>query len=102
MKGQDFWDAKPDPVAKFSGPVCSHMNKDHAASTVAMVKAVVGLTVDAAEMLRLDRLGIDVEVTRKGETFRVRLPFESPADNRKAIKEQIVAMTKTVATAPEA
>ena len=40
-----------------------------------------------------------MKVTRDGESFKIRLPFETPANDRKAVKEVLVGMTKTAAKA---
>jgi putative heme iron utilization protein len=85
----------PDPVAAFSGPVCGHMNQDHAESTVAMVKHYAGISVDSAVMMALDKFGIDVKCVKDGETFNCRLGFPEPAMERKAIKDQIVVMSRS-------
>jgi hypothetical protein len=55
-------------------------------------------------MLDLDRLGINMEVTRAlGEAaFKLRLPFPRPAEERKGIKEAIVEMTKAAKQAAQA
>lgn len=72
----DYIAASPDPVAKFSEPVCKHMNADHQGDILAMVKYYVGLSVDSAKMLDLDRLGTTLECQRgPTQTFKVRLPF---------------------------
>jgi putative heme iron utilization protein len=88
-----------DPVAGFSRPVCGHMNADHGDALVAMAKRYAGLECDSVEMRSIDALGINCRVTKRGETFSLRLPFESPAMDRKAVKEQIVLMTKAAAAA---
>ena len=101
VTGQEYLEAHPDPVAAFSAPVCSHMNDDHADATVAMVKYYAGITVKKATMLSLDSLGINVACERDGESFKCRLPFPAdcrPVTERKAIKEAIVAMTRTAAS----
>ena len=67
--------AKPDPVCKFSGPVAGHMNADHADSTAAIVKHVCGISVSKAQILSLDRLGMDVSCERSGDSFKARVPF---------------------------
>jgi putative heme iron utilization protein len=102
VAGAEYAAAAADPVARFSAPVCGHMNEDHAEATRAMVKLYAGLTVDAARMLSLDRLGVNVECTRGGEALRARLPFPRPAADRKAIKELIVEMTRAAAAAAAA
>ena len=75
IPAEDYFTAKPDPVFQFSGPVAGHMNADHADSTAAIVKNVVGLTVDSAKILTLDRLGMNVSCTRGQQTFKCRVPF---------------------------
>lgn len=107
----------------------------------------VGLSVDSAKMLDLDRLGMNFNVTHKGQvrvtllymdvgvevakqklpsahadpalrhlplptiamypvhpfslaqSFKLRLPFSKPAEDRKGIKEAIVEMTRASAAA---
>lgn len=73
----DYHSASPDPVAGFAGHVAGHMNGEasHVRDMVDMVSHYVGLTVDEARMLALDRLGVDMEVSRGGQSFRLRLPF---------------------------
>lgn len=67
----DYTNAKPDPVAAFSGPVCSHMNADHMGDTLAIVKHYTGMSVDSITLLDIDRLGMNAVVKRKGDTFKV-------------------------------
>jgi putative heme iron utilization protein len=102
VSGEEYSKATVDPVAAFSGPVCGHMNADHAESTQAMIKHYIGITVDKATMLSLDRLGVNVACERQGESFKCRLPFPRPAEDRKSIKDLIVEMTRAAAGAPTA
>jgi putative heme iron utilization protein len=101
ISGEEYAQAQVDPVAAFSGPVCGHMNADHADSTQAMIKHYIGITVDKAMMLSLDKLGVNVACERQGESFKCRLPFPRPANDRKMIKELIVEMTRAAAGAVE-
>ena len=73
------------------------MNADHAESLVDMVAHYVGVEVQRASMLSIDRLGMNLSVTRGEDSFKMRLPFESPAEDRKGVKEAIVTMTKASA-----
>lgn len=63
----------------------------------AMIKHYVGITVQEARMLTIDRLGAAVACKRNGQAFKVRLPFPSEAPGRKEVKERIVEMTKASA-----
>jgi len=62
---------------------------------VAMVKHYASVEVDSAEMLSVDKHGIDVAATKGGERFTLRLGFpDGPVMDRKGIKDAIVAMTR--------
>lgn len=55
--------ATPDPVSKFSAPVCGHMNADHQADMTPMVTHYTGLTgVESVTLTGIDHLGMDGEV----------------------------------------
>jgi len=99
VDGDEYLKGTCDPVAKFAAPIASHMNADHADSIIAMTKHYVGLTVDSASISGLDSLGMTVTVSRGGERFKIRLPFETPARDRKQVKEVMVAMTKNAVKA---
>lgn len=102
VSGDEYTVAAPDPVAAFAAPVCGHMNDDHADSIRAMVKHYAGISVDEARMVSLDRLGFNTACIRGGQPFKARLAFPKPADDRKAIKELIVEMTRAAAAAAAA
>mmetsp|Transcript_45615 Transcript_45615/g.134925 ORF Transcript_45615/g.134925 Transcript_45615/m.134925 type:complete len:277 (-) Transcript_45615:264-1094(-) len=91
----DYMDASVDPIQAFAAPVMGHMNADHSESTIAMVMHYIGLPqVEKAELVQLDRLGFMVQVTRTGQTFKLRLPFPRAAEDRKDVKTLIVQMTQ--------
>lgn len=60
---EDYFAAKPDPIASFAEPVIKHMNEDHADSIKAMVQHFVGIPCLEAKMVALDRLGMTVSPT---------------------------------------
>ena len=77
------------------------MNADHSDDLAAMIKHYCGVRVDSPKLLTLDRLGMDIQASHPAAgIFKLRLPFPSPAENRKGIKENIVAMTMAAAAAP--
>ncbi|CAA7041068.1 unnamed protein product [Microthlaspi erraticum] len=89
---EEYQGAKLDPIAQFAKPVTSHMNKDHEEDTKAIVYHVTSIPVDSALMLDLDSLGFNVKVTLQGNTFKLRVPFPRPAQDRKDVKTLIVEM----------
>ncbi|XVF06591.1 hypothetical protein REPUB_Repub06bG0062200 [Reevesia pubescens] len=52
----EYQDSKVDPIAQFSKPVASHMNKDHAEDTKVIVQFSTSIPVDYAYILDLDSL----------------------------------------------
>eukprot|EP00879_Flechtneria_rotunda_P010843 GHRR01011332.1.p1 GENE.GHRR01011332.1~~GHRR01011332.1.p1 ORF type:complete len:317 (+),score=110.76 GHRR01011332.1:686-1636(+) len=93
---EDYKAAQPDPVASFAPHVCGHMNGEvsHIKDMQDMVKHYVGLTVQDAKLLDIDRLGINLQCNRDGKSFKLRLPFIRSAEDRKELKEVLVEMTK--------
>ena len=55
ISAEEFAAAKSDPVAQFAGPIAQHMNADHAESSVAMLRHYIGIDVESASILGLDR-----------------------------------------------
>jgi len=66
------------------------------------VKFYTGMSVESAKMLSIDHLGMNVEASRDGQTFKVRLPYPEVAKDRKGVKDQIVAMSRASAAAAPA
>lgn len=101
--GDEYKAAVLDPIAQFTGPVAGHMNRDHADQTRQIVEHVVGIKVDTAKILNLDRLGFTVEAVRTGGGLhKIRVPFPRPAADRKDVKTLIVQMLTDAAPAPPA
>ncbi|WJX77666.1 hypothetical protein P8452_60950 [Trifolium repens] len=92
FNGDEYKSAKVDPIAQFSKPVASHMNKDHGEDTKAIVQHWTSVPVDFADILDLDRLGFNVKAGYQGDTFKLRVPFPRPAEDRKDVKTLIVEM----------
>ncbi|KAM1547128.1 hypothetical protein ACFX14_008515 [Malus domestica] len=89
---EEYKAAKVDPIAQFSKPVASHMNRDHADDTKAIVQHSTSIPVDSAYMLDLDSLGFNVKVGYQGDNFKLRIPFPRRAEDRKDVKTLVVEM----------
>lgn len=89
---EEYKAAKVDPISQFSVPVTSHMNKDHAEDTKAIVQHCTSVKVDYAYMLDLDSLGFNVKAGYDGSTIKLRIPFPRRAEDRKDVKMLIVEM----------
>ncbi|KAF8398561.1 hypothetical protein HHK36_017492 [Tetracentron sinense] len=95
---EDYKAAQVDPISQFAIPVTSHMNKDHAEDTKAIVQHSTSIPVDFAYMLDLDSLGFNVKAGYQGDTFKLRIPFPRRADDRKDVKTLIVEMLQAAKT----
>ncbi|XP_024045105.1 glutamyl-tRNA reductase-binding protein, chloroplastic isoform X2 [Citrus clementina] len=89
---EEYQAANVDPIAQFSKPVASHMNRDHAEDTRIIVQHSTSIPVDSAYMLDLDSLGFNVKAGYQGNTFKLRIPFPRRAEDRKDVKILIVEM----------
>ncbi|XP_043692217.1 uncharacterized protein LOC122642718 isoform X2 [Telopea speciosissima] len=72
---EDYKITKVDPIAQFSNPFVSHMNKDHAGDTKAIVQHSTA-----------------IQAGYQGNTFKLRIPFPRRAEDRKDVKTLIVEM----------
>ena len=98
VKPEKYAAGVPDPVQQFSPMVCGHMNDDHGESIVQCVEYYTGLKVEDAKMESIDRLGINCRISLAGgDSMKCRLPFLSPAEDRKAVKDEIVKMSRGAA-----
>eukprot|EP00252_Welwitschia_mirabilis_P009077 TRINITY_DN21374_c0_g1_i1.p1 TRINITY_DN21374_c0_g1~~TRINITY_DN21374_c0_g1_i1.p1 ORF type:complete len:274 (+),score=49.47 TRINITY_DN21374_c0_g1_i1:63-884(+) len=92
FNSDEFKAAKVDPMAQFSVPVASHMNKDHSEDTKLIVQHCTDIEVDHAEMIDLDSMGFNVKVSYHGNMARLRIPFPRVAKDRRDVKSLIVEM----------
>uniref|UniRef100_A0A2P2KQU9 Uncharacterized protein MANES_09G140900 n=1 Tax=Rhizophora mucronata TaxID=61149 RepID=A0A2P2KQU9_RHIMU len=89
---EEYHAAKVDPIAQFSKPVASHMNRDHAEDTKLIVQHSTSIPVDSAYMLDVDSLGFNVKAAYQGNTYKLRIPFPGRAEERKDLKTLVVEM----------
>ncbi len=75
ISGADYAAAQPDPIAPFSMPIAKHMNEDHADSTQAILRHFGKLNAEAAKIVGLDSLGMDLLVTKDSYSYKGRLAF---------------------------
>ncbi|KAI5080525.1 hypothetical protein GOP47_0003708 [Adiantum capillus-veneris] len=94
FSGEDLTHANLDPIAQFSIPIVTHMNKDHADDTKRIVEKAIGINVESARIIDLDTLGLNVQVVFQSKPIKLRVPFPRPAQDRKDVKNLIVQMLK--------
>ena len=76
-----------------------HMNDDHADSNLMYVKVYGNLwEATAARMLRLDKAGMELEVTSAAGIQRLRLTFDHRLQDEKDAERTLVAMSRHAQT----
>jgi heme iron utilization protein len=72
-----------------------HMNDDHADSNLMYVKVYGNLwEATAARLLRLDKAGMELEVTSASGIQRLRLTFDHRLQDEKDAERTLVAMSR--------
>jgi putative heme iron utilization protein len=72
-----------------------HMNDDHADSNLMYVKVYGNLwEATAARLLRLDKAGMELEVTSASGIQRLRLTFDHQLQDEKDAERTLVAMSR--------
>ena len=79
----------PDVVAE----IARHMNDDHAADNVLIVRALGGVpTATAARMSGLDADAMEFTAVVDGAEVPVRVPFSEPLTERRQVRAEAVRM----------
>ena len=99
IKGDDFLSCASDPHVSYATKVIQHMNEDHADSLIDIVwHQCGGLPIINATMVDVDYLGMTIkgEVTlgNKGGYTKIRVPWQQPVTDRKALKDTIISMAR--------
>lgn len=78
-----------------SDRICKHMNQDHAEAVLLYAK-FFGKRDDAeaAQMLALDEVGMDLEITVAAAPEPLRIPFTKPLESAKDAHTVLVEMMK--------
>jgi heme iron utilization protein len=96
-------DAEPDPVEPFAAGAIEHLNADHADACLLMARRL-GSRPDAqaAAVTRVDRYGMDLEVTGPEGGGFVRLPFDEPVSAPAEVRTATVALARRAREASQA
>jgi heme iron utilization protein len=90
------WTSSPDvdPLAPHADAIRAHMNADHAAALVTLVRRHGAPDAERAVMTGLDVLGLSVDAFPAGRTdpVRVRVPFPAPAATPDAVRRTVIAL----------
>jgi putative heme iron utilization protein len=84
---------------EISDRICKHMNEDHA-EAVALYAQTFGNAPDteAAQMLSIDALGMNLMTQVKGESVPVRIEFDHALQDSEDAHHTLIAMVKQART----
>jgi len=89
----DYGSALPDPLAEAGPGIIQHMNTDHAAALLLIVRRFAGETVDEAVMTAVDRLGFHLRLRSGDRMHGRRVAFlrevRNAADARVVLMEMV-------------
>lgn len=87
--------SSPEFSPEISDRICKHMNEDHA-DAVALYAKAFGNEPDttAAQMLKIDALGMDLAVQVDGTSKPVRIAFDHELQNAEDAHHTLIAMVK--------
>lgn len=79
---------------EISNRICSHMNDDHADAVVLYAKAFGKLDATAAEMLRINAQGMDLNVQVDGATMPLHIAFDHELKDAEDAHHTLIEMVK--------
>lgn len=93
VSAEQYATAEPDTLVDAAGRIIEHMNEDHADALVDYCRAFGGIDAASAELVGVDRYGMDVLATLTGDDRRaVRVDFTERTDTTDAVRRQAVAL----------
>jgi heme iron utilization protein len=93
VRGEDWQNAVPDPLAQSADAIVAHMNADHADALVLYGKAFSRAgDIASASMTGIDQYGFEMSVKTQEGPRPVRLAFASPVTSAEGARAALIAM----------
>ena len=93
VSGEDYRDARPDPLAEAAPGIIQHMNADHAEALRLIARHYAGEAADEASMTSVDRLGFHLRLKTGDRVHGQRVAFlrevRSSDDTRGVLVEMV-------------
>jgi putative heme iron utilization protein len=87
--------AEPDPLAHAADGIVAHMNEDHADANLAYAQALLGITdATAAQMIAVDRLGVELVVSTPNGLVPARCNYDEPAETADAVRKAVIQLLR--------
>jgi hypothetical protein len=91
VSAEEYYRARPDPLADAAADIIRHMNTDHGDALVLLTRVFAGIESQEAEMTSVDRLGFQVRLKTQDGMHGARIAFseevKSAAETRKVLME---------------
>ena len=95
VSAEDYRAAEPDPLARASKDILTHMNDDHADAVLAYATKLAGVAdATAATMTAVDRYGFELALTTPAGPRATRLAFDEPVATSDEVRRAMVALVK--------
>jgi hypothetical protein len=95
VTAEQYATAEPDPLLSVAEGILEHMNTDHADALLDYCRVYGRVEPLTAEMVGVDRYGMDVIATLAGEDRRaVRINFSERTDDTTAVRQQTIALLR--------
>jgi putative heme iron utilization protein len=87
--------AAADPLARAADGIVAHMNEDHPDANLAYARALLGIAdATAAQLVAVDRLGLELVVSTPAGAVPGRCNFDEPAETAEAVRAAVIAMLR--------
>ena len=97
LTADDYQSAEPDPLWEIAPGAVEHMNDDHADSLVSYTNVLGDADwATAAELLAVDRLGMDIIAINESRRETIRVPFEPPLASADELRPRLVRMAQQI------
>lgn len=94
VTADDYRAAEVDPLADMAPSVIQHMNEHHADALVLMARHYGGCDADSVRMIRVDRLGCDLQAMLEEGEQALRISFIRQARRANEIRLVLTEMTQ--------
>jgi heme iron utilization protein len=87
--------AAVDPLARAADGVIAHMNEDHADANLAYAQVLLGIAdATSAQLVAVDRLGIELVVSTPGGLVPGRCNFDEPAESADEVRKAVIQLLR--------
>lgn len=94
VDAEEYYQAKPDPLAEVAAQIIDHMNTDHADALALLAQTFGGSEAEEATMTAVDRLGFHLRVKTRDRVHGMRIAFIREVRNIQEARAVLVDMVR--------